>query len=192
MALEHAILVSLAEQSATGYELARRFDASIGHFWTASHQQIYRVLGRMESDGWVTADSEAQAGKPDKKTYAITAAGHGELAAWSAEPSPHEVIRSDFTVKLRGLADPAALATDTRRRREEHVARLARFENSQARHYPDPSVLQGRDLGAYLALRGGISQENHGIAWCDEILAALAPSTTSSTTPSDPVPQEQS
>ncbi len=53
MAIEHAILVSLAEKSASGYDLARRFDASIGHFWKASHQQIYKVLGRMESDKWV-------------------------------------------------------------------------------------------------------------------------------------------
>ncbi|MEU0155402.1 PadR family transcriptional regulator [Micromonospora fulviviridis] len=42
MSLEHAILVSLLEQPASGYELARRFDRSIGRFWTATHQQIYR------------------------------------------------------------------------------------------------------------------------------------------------------
>lgn len=40
MALEHAILVALAERSATGYDLARRFDRSIGFFWRATHQQI--------------------------------------------------------------------------------------------------------------------------------------------------------
>ena len=60
MALEHAILVSLAEKSASGYDLARRFDASIGNFWAASHQQIYKVLARMESDKWVAADLVAQ------------------------------------------------------------------------------------------------------------------------------------
>jgi DNA-binding PadR family transcriptional regulator len=38
MALEHAILVSLAERAASGYDLARRFDASIGFFWKATHQ----------------------------------------------------------------------------------------------------------------------------------------------------------
>ena len=63
MALEHAILVSLAERSATGYDLARRFDASIGNFWKASHQQIYKVLGRMHADGLVTSEAVAQDGR---------------------------------------------------------------------------------------------------------------------------------
>lgn len=48
MALDHAILVSLLERPGSGYELARRFERSIGYFWTATHQQIYRVLKRME------------------------------------------------------------------------------------------------------------------------------------------------
>ena len=39
MALEHAILVSLTERAGSGYELARRFDRSIGYFWPATHQQ---------------------------------------------------------------------------------------------------------------------------------------------------------
>jgi DNA-binding PadR family transcriptional regulator len=35
VALPHAILVSLCEQAGSGYELARRFDRSIGCFWAA-------------------------------------------------------------------------------------------------------------------------------------------------------------
>ena len=62
MALEHAILVSLLEQPGSGYELARRFDRSIGRFWTATHQQIYRVLGRMGADGWIAAETGRPAG----------------------------------------------------------------------------------------------------------------------------------
>ena len=46
MALEHALLVALREQPASGLELAKRFSRSIGFFWSATHQQIYRVLGR--------------------------------------------------------------------------------------------------------------------------------------------------
>src|SRR6478609_10103268 len=55
VALEHALLVSLRERPATGIELTRRFDRSIGFFWRATHQQIYKVLRRMERDGWVAA-----------------------------------------------------------------------------------------------------------------------------------------
>ena len=103
MALEHAILVSLAERSATGYDLARRFDASIGHFWKASHQQIYKVLARMEADGWTSAEHIAQGARPDKKVYALTEAGRGELIAWLARATPPEQVRSEFAVKIRAL-----------------------------------------------------------------------------------------
>ncbi|MCW2867763.1 MAG: PadR family transcriptional regulator, partial [Marmoricola sp.] len=57
MALEHALLVALSERPGTGIELARRFDRTIGFFWQATHQQIYRTLRRMEADGWVRAEA---------------------------------------------------------------------------------------------------------------------------------------
>lgn len=37
MALEHAILVSLAERPGTGYEIGQQFQRSIGYFWSATH-----------------------------------------------------------------------------------------------------------------------------------------------------------
>lgn len=173
MALEHAILVSLAEQSATGYDLARRFDASIGFFWRASHQQIYRTLARMEADDWVSATVEPREGQADKRTYAITSAGRAELVRFTGEPSSREALRSDFAVKLRGLADVSAITENTRRRRADHVERLDRYEASAKRHYPEPESLADSELGPYLALRGGILTEQMGIAWCDEILTQL-------------------
>ena len=69
MALEHALLVSLSEREASGLDLTRRFDRSIGFFWSATHQQIYRVLARMEADGWVSSEVVAQSGRPDKKGF---------------------------------------------------------------------------------------------------------------------------
>ncbi|VXC48577.1 PadR family transcriptional regulator [Aeromicrobium sp. 9AM] len=175
MALEHAILVSLAEKSASGYDLARRFDASIGHFWKASHQQIYKVLGRMESDKWVEAHLVEQSGRPDKKVYAITSEGSDELMRWSSTPTPIEAYRSEFAVKLRGLrfGDRDAVLSDVTTRRAAHVAQLAYYEASAAKHYPDPSAIGEDELGAYLVLRGGLMQEQAAIAWCDEILQAL-------------------
>src|SRR3954447_14734104 len=94
MALEHALLVALREQPAAGLELARRFDRSIGFFWHATHQQIYRVLARMEADGWVRATAVAQSGRPDKRVYAVTDAGERVLAEWLAAPAPALPLRS--------------------------------------------------------------------------------------------------
>ena len=96
MALEHALLVALSEQPASGLDLARRFDRSIGFFWHATHQQIYRVLARMDGDGWVTVTEVAQTGKPDKKVYAVSPAGARVLADWLARPTPMEPLRSEL------------------------------------------------------------------------------------------------
>ena len=176
MALEHAILVSLAERSASGYDLARRFDASIGHFWKASHQQIYKVLGRMEADGSVASQVVEQGGRPDKKVYAITPSGLDELAAWTSTPTPVEHLRSEFAVKLRALpfGDRAAIVEDVRARRRRHEERLAYYADSAERFYPRPDDLGPDELGGWLVLRGGLLTEQTGIEWCDEILQRLA------------------
>lgn len=175
MALEHAILVSLAEKSASGYDLARRFDASIGHFWKASHQQIYKVLARMERDAQVASDLIAQDGRPDKKVYAITETGRDELALWTSKATPVEHLRSEFAVKLRALpfGDADAIVDDVRVRRRAHETQLAYYRESAARFYPTPDDLGHDELGGWLVLRGGILAEETGMAWCDEILQRL-------------------
>src|SRR5690242_16860578 len=104
VALEHAILVSLLEQPGSGYELARRFERSIGRFWTATHQQIYRVLRRMEDEGWVAAEEIGQGGRPDKRSHSVTGAGREILTAWLREPVQPEAVRHELAVKIRGAA----------------------------------------------------------------------------------------
>ena len=137
MALEHAILVSLPERSASGYDLARRFDASIGHFWRASHQQIYKVLGRMETDKLVESNLVAQAGRPDKKVYAITTDGRDELTTWLATPTPPETLRSEFAVKLRAMiGDRDTLLTRCGCGARSTPRSSPRHEESAAKFYP--------------------------------------------------------
>lgn len=180
MALEHAILVSLAERASTGYDLARRFDKSIGRFWTATHQQVYKVLARMERDGWAAVTHVVQDGRPDKKVYELTPAGRAELADWIARPAETEAARSDLAVKIRGASygDQAAVADEVRRHRAMHAERLESYLANEKREFPDPSALTGHRLHQWLVLRGGISLERGMIDWFDEVIAALEPRPT--------------
>lgn len=175
MALEHAILVALAERASTGYDLARRFDKSIGQFWTATHQQVYKVLARMESDGWVASTHVAQDGRPDKKVYDVTAAGRDELGRWIARPAAPEATRSELAVKIRGASygDRRAVVDEVRRHRALHAERLEFYLGNEAHEFPDPARLRGQRLHQWLVLRGGISLERGLVDWCDEVLAAL-------------------
>jgi DNA-binding PadR family transcriptional regulator len=178
VALEYAILVSLAEKASSGYELARRFDKSIGQFWTATHQQVYKVLGRMEAAGWVAVTVVEQEGRPDKKVYDLTDAGLAELAGWIAQPAAPEVARSELAVKIRGASygDPAAVADEVERHRALHADRLDAYLANEKHEFPDPSGLRGRRLHQWLVLRGGIALERSMTGWYDDVLAALRPS----------------
>ncbi|GGO90877.1 PadR family transcriptional regulator [Wenjunlia tyrosinilytica] len=175
MALEHAILVSLLEQPGSGYELARRFDRSIGYFWTATHQQIYRVLKRMENDGWVDVREVAQDGRPDKKEYSVAEAGRSALSGWLRDPVEPETIRHDLAVKIRAVAfdDPSALIAEVVRHREIHVARLEHFLEGEKRDFPDPGALGTRQTLQHAVLRGGIAFQRMHIEWLDDVLATL-------------------
>ncbi len=176
VALEHALLVSLSERPAAGLELARRFDRSIGFFWTATHQQIYKVLRRMEDDGWVVAQVIGQSGRPEKREYSVTDIGRKVLADWIATTTPRPGFRSEIAVKMRGASygDRTALLADIAELVADHRTRLAHYESLAARDYPDPRRLEGRDLDTYLVLRGGILQETFWITWLTEYLEAHA------------------
>ena len=170
MALEHALLVSLSERPASGLDLTRRFDRSIGFFWSATHQQIYRVLARMEADDWVRSEVVAQTGRPDKKMYAVAPAGAEELARWLAAPAPAESFRSEVAVRLRGASygDRRAVLAQVEALLADHRTRLAHYEHLAERDFPEPDRLSGHDLDVYLVLRGGIRLEQFWVGWLTE------------------------
>lgn len=180
MALEHALLVSLSERPAAGLELARRFDRSIGFFWSATHQQIYKVLRRMETDGWVVAEAVPQAGRPEKRVYSVTDTGAKALAEWIATTTARAGFRSEIAVKMRAAeyGDRAALETNLRELIADHRTRLAHYEALAARDYPEPGSLSGQQRDMYLVLRGGILQETFWITWLTEYLDTTTPERT--------------
>ena len=181
MALPHAILVSLSEQSGSGYELARRFDRSIGFFWAATHQQIYRTLRTMEDDGWVHATAVTQHGRPDKKVYTVADAGRAELARWigaalvgrGGSVGDHRI--RDLAVKVRGAAygDIAELRAQVSALRRERAELLNTYRGFQQQQFPEPEALTGAELHQYLVLRGGIRAEESAVGWLDEVTTAL-------------------
>lgn len=172
MSLEYAILVSLRERAGSGYELARRFDKSIGYFWAASHQQIYRSLKRMVELGWVDRDEVAQQKRPDKKVYRVSDSGAEELARWIAEPAS---TRNDLTVKLRGASfgDVGRVREEIARHRDQHAARIAIYREIERRDFPDTAKLSGQALHQHLVLSGGIRTEQALLEWCEETIRAL-------------------
>ncbi|BBY31303.1 PadR family transcriptional regulator [Mycolicibacterium sediminis] len=184
MALPHAILVSLAEQAGSGYELASRFDRSIGYFWAATHQQIYRTLRTMAADGWIGVEVVEQTARPDKKVYDVTEAGRAELIRWLGEPlsgrgsSVTDSRTRELAVKLRGLcfgdeSSVEAVRDQVVTLRLERATTLETYLGFEKRQFPDPNSLSGAALHQHLVLRGGIRAEQGSVDWLDDILTAL-------------------
>ncbi|MFI9820520.1 PadR family transcriptional regulator [Streptomyces sp. NPDC052013] len=172
MSLPHAILTALLEKPSSGLELTRRFDKSIGYFWSASHQQIYRELGKLEAEGLIRALPAEQPARGQKKSYEVLPAGRAELARWTAasqEPRPH---RDPLLLRLRAAAvvGTDGLAADLRRHRELHARQLAEYREIEQRDFP-PGRDEAEDRLRHLVLRAGIDLETFWTRWLDHALA---------------------
>lgn len=175
MALGDAILVCLTERPMTGYELAKTFDSSIGFFWKANHQQIYRELTRLRDRGHIQGREVVQSGKPNKLVYTLTFEGKAALRQWAARPSSPASIKDDLLVRLYALdsIDLVPLRADLAARLEYHRDRLARYERILTKRFPQGAVSPA-DTGKLLLLRMGLRYERTVTEWCEEALQTLS------------------
>jgi DNA-binding PadR family transcriptional regulator len=175
MALSEAILVCLADEALTGYDLAKTFSESIGFFWHADHQQIYRVLRQLKDDGLVTDELVVQQGRPNKKVYSITQAGRERLLQWSRQTHAAPPVKDDLLVKLYGLrdVDVPAVRSQVADRLQQHQQRLALYERIEATAYRDVAPDDAAATGRLLGLQLGLSYERSWIEWCEQALGRL-------------------
>lgn len=109
MSLRHSLLGLLAEAPASGYDLARRFQETLGTVWPAQHPQIYAELGKLAALGFIEVDAH---GPRRRTSYRITDAGLAEVKRWLAKGEVDHSIR--FEPLLRSyffwLLEPDELA----------------------------------------------------------------------------------
>jgi PadR family transcriptional regulator AphA len=112
----------LEMQPATGYDLTRRFDASLSNAWYASHSQIYPELGRLQEEGLVEVVGE---GARRSRTFAVTDDGRAELRHWLLETEPNRAQRNETAVRwfLVALLTPE----DRRKIYQRELAHANRF-----------------------------------------------------------------
>lgn len=175
MSLSHAVLTSLLEKSSSGYDLARRFDKSIGYFWHASHQQIYRELARMEAAGWIESSAAPDAGKTRKRMYCVLRLGQEELLRWAGQPSEPMDLRDEFMVRLRADAaiGPMGLEPELHRRIALHQDRLETYREIEQRDFPESKALSREARIHHMILKKGILYEEGSITWAQQMLAVL-------------------
>lgn len=173
MSTPHAILIALLEKPSSGYDLARRFDRAIAYFWQATHQQIYRELGRMVDAGWV-AVIEEEAAATRKKVYRVLPVGREEVARWARETPLGVDDRNLLLLKLRADAviGPLGLADQVQQMIAEARERLDTYRDIEQRDFSASSLTRGQQL-QYAILKAGIRTQETWLEWADELPSLL-------------------
>lgn len=180
MALRNAILAMLLDADASGYDLAKSFDSSVANFWTATPQQLYRELDKMESQGAVRAQVVEQQGRPNKRLFSLTETGLAELAEFTTRAPKATAVRDELLVQVQALesGDSASIRQAVEARRATAEAKLQRYERLRERllggHTEVDFLATAERVGPYLTLARGLTFEQENIRWCEYILTVLS------------------
>lgn len=174
MSLAHVLLTSLIEKPSTGFELARRFDRSMGFFWNATHQQIYRELNGMQKKGWIsTLEDQSDTGR--KKTYQVEQLGRIELTEWLVKQGQPAQLREEIMVRLRVEAQLGgnSVLPELERHLELHRENLKLYQQIFAKDFAHTDD-QDRTLYIHkMILQLGIDLENGWINWLNQVISQL-------------------
>ncbi|MDX3672991.1 PadR family transcriptional regulator [Streptomyces europaeiscabiei] len=180
MALRNAVMAALLEGEASGYDLAKAFDATVANFWMSTPQQLYQEQDRMEAEGLVTARVVEQKRRPNKRLFSLTEAGRTAVHAYTAEPlGKPAVIRDELLVKVQCLdaGDMEAVRAAIAERMEWATAKLARYERLRQRLLDGRSeeayFAEAERIGPYLTLLRGMAFERENLQWGDLALRRL-------------------
>ena len=179
MALRNAVMAALLDGAASGYDLAKNFDASVANFWMATPQQLYRELDRMEADGLIDAVVVEQEKRPNKRVFSLTAAGRRALYEYTERLPRPAAMRDELLVQIQAVdsGDAEAVRASVAERISWARGKLARYERLRLRlldgRTEDEHVARAERIGPYLTLMGGISLEEENIRWGERVLALL-------------------
>lgn len=175
MSLTYAILVSLICEPKSGYDLAKQFDGTVGFFWQATHQQIYRELTKLEQQNWIIAEAIAQEGRPDKKIFSVNDLGLSHLKTWLLQSSDMATVKDEFLLKIYAgyLLPEEAIAQKIQTHRLLHQKQLEIYEAIERNFFTTPKNCPIESRFAYLTLRRGINFEKGWIDWCEEAFELL-------------------
>ena len=156
-----ALLGLLRDGPASGYALFRRASEELGDFWTVTRSQVYRELTAMAAAGLVRAEQTAAR---DARPYVLTAQGRAAFTGWlHADPGP-DVVRIPLLLRLAfaDAMDPDRLAEVVAGQREQHRARLAGYEQTEA-----AALAAGATDAQLVTLRFGLAYERAVLGWFD-------------------------
>lgn len=179
MSLPHILLGLLAEPK-SGYEIKKRFDESLRHFWFVELSQLYPSLKKLVVDGLATVEESPSNKGPDKKLYRRTDAGRETLLTWLVDEPvktptkiPH-LAKIFFMGELEQADDAIAFFRELKNRYSCTRQTLEAIEeqwDAQDPYYPD--ALPDDQFYVHLTLEAGIDIQKTYEAWCDRSIQRI-------------------
>lgn len=158
----------LAKAPAHGYDLKRQLDEDFAELWGELNiGQIYTTLRRLERDGLVVQQVVEQQGRPDKKVFSLTPAGHDFARSWVDAVLPAPRVRDEFFTKVvvadrARLSDPLTLID---RQRREYLRELRSLQELAE---------TATSTAAALAAEGAVLHLQADLKWLERCEHALA------------------
>jgi len=101
MSVRHAVLALLSEGPKYGLQLRDEFEKRTGEVWPLNVGQVYTTLQRLERDGLVDSESDADGEAGLQKAYRLTAEGAAELDDWlHTPPDLRSPPRDELVIKV--------------------------------------------------------------------------------------------
>ncbi|MGY4879607.1 PadR family transcriptional regulator [Vreelandella aquamarina] len=176
MSLRAVVLITLQQEPGTGYDILQRFKTGLAHVWQASHQQLYRELDRMRSDGLLTCETLPQSERPDRKVYHLTEAGREALNTWLAEPLAASPVRQPLFAKFFAWEHwpEQARREELTALREQLEERLTTYATIEQAYFSDPQSLTPAQRAPWHTLRLGQRLTETWKEWVNEVMEEKA------------------
>lgn len=169
-----AILGLLSFEPMSGYEIKKKVEETIGHFWQESYGHIYPTLKKLHDRKLVTRRIIRRRGKPDRHEYSLTPRGRDELEAWLTEPLERAKIRNELLLRISFWANsnPAALVELLEQYLADQQQILARYQAIQPEIDRQLAQYDAEDTHFYwrYTIRFGLHAVRSRIRWCEETL----------------------
>jgi DNA-binding PadR family transcriptional regulator len=161
VSVKHALLALLSEGPKYGLQLRQEFESRTGEVWPLNVGQVYTTLQRLERDGLVESDDDAEEGP--QKGFRITGAGERELGAWlrtppdlSSPPRDELVMKVLVAFGVPGV-DVHEVIQAHRRYGVELMQQWTRLKEDAAEH----------EVGLMLAIDAELFRLDSVIRWLD-------------------------
>ena len=187
MSIRHGLLALLERGPRHGYQLRAEFDAATGATWPLNVGQVYTTLDRLERDGFVEQDGDADA--DGRIAYRLTDTGRAEVRDWFRSPvSAKAAPRDELAIKLAlAVTTPGVdVVTVVQTQRSSTMRALQELTRLKVRAGAD----DGGDLAWSLVLDSLVFRAEAEIRWLDhcETRVARAAAGRSVAAPLTPVP----